>query len=649
MKKFNKDNALRSIKFKQNKNTYIKKISIILSCVILLATILYFTFAKFETFQDFTLINGMIGDYPKYTCQYDLGTKWTYAYTGDSQKFDAPCNAKYRIELWGAQGGEGSGGSTSTNPATGYFGTYTSGTIELNENESLYLYVGGQGKSCSENATGGWNGGSTGVPNNCSYGGGGGGGATDVRYFESTPSSSNLAWNSNLGLNSRIMVASGGGGSRSGSAGGGVVGYIYGGSTSGNGTQTSGYAFGYSQDATVKYTANGGGGYYGGIKPTEEYYGYGASSYISGHTGCVAIAKNSTSNPRAVKKSGCTSQTTDNSCSIHYSNKIFENTEMIDGKACVWTNEKTENCGLMPQIDGSISNGRAGNGYVKITLVASNKQVNIELNTNGGTISQNKLTKLINKPIGQLEEPTKTGYDFDGWYTDLTFTNQVTSSTMVTSSLNRLYAKYIPHTYTVKFNANGGSGSMANEDFEYGTAKALTKNTFTRSGYTFMGWSTNSTSTFTNLITSLAGQKNVTTISSTKWYIDYTSSNIDTYLNFSTATGNEVVNGKYYTLLFSVEGLTSGSKVTFGFPGSSLNKKLLKNGYNKIYFLMNGGINFNRYVFDDYTRDTTQKFYVSDFILWENKGQDYFDEEKVTDVSAIDNDLVTLYAVWKKN
>ena len=45
-------------------------------------------------------------------------------------------------------------------------------------------------------------------------------------------------------------------------------------------------------------------------------------------------------------------------------------------------------------------------------------------------------------------------------------------------------------SYSVKFNANGGSGTMSNEAFTYGTAKALTANAFTRTGYTFQGWAT---------------------------------------------------------------------------------------------------------------------------------------------------------------
>ena len=55
-------------------------------------------------------------------------------------------------------------------------------------------------------------------------------------------------------------------------------------------------------------------------------------------------------------------------------------------------------------------------------------------------------------------------------------------------------------TYTVRFNANGGSGTMADQAFTYNTAQALSANAFTRIGYTFDGWSTtaNGTVAYTN-------------------------------------------------------------------------------------------------------------------------------------------------------
>ena len=61
MKQFNKNKELKKLRIKQNKNTYIKRISIVISCFILLFAIMYFTFAKFEqNSEEYTLINGKI-------------------------------------------------------------------------------------------------------------------------------------------------------------------------------------------------------------------------------------------------------------------------------------------------------------------------------------------------------------------------------------------------------------------------------------------------------------------------------------------------------------------------------------------------------------------------------------------------------------
>ncbi len=45
-------------------------------------------------------------------------------------------------------------------------------------------------------------------------------------------------------------------------------------------------------------------------------------------------------------------------------------------------------------------------------------------------------------------------------------------------------------SYTVSYNANGGTGTMASSQHEYGTAKKLTANGFSKTGYTFAGWAT---------------------------------------------------------------------------------------------------------------------------------------------------------------
>ena len=49
---------------------------------------------------------------------------------------------------------------------------------------------------------------------------------------------------------------------------------------------------------------------------------------------------------------------------------------------------------------------------------------------------------------------------------------------------------FVPTTYTLRYNSNGGSGAMKSETIEYGSPHTLAKNKFTRNGYQFKGWAT---------------------------------------------------------------------------------------------------------------------------------------------------------------
>ena len=98
--------------------------------------------------------------------------------------------------------------------------------------------------------------------------------------------------------------------------------------------------------------------------------------------------------------------------------------------------------------------------------------------------------------VATLASATGYIYSFDGWYEGSTKKSSSLSytSTMPASNLT-LTAKgnaRVAITYSVKFNANSGSGTMSNESFTYDVSKALTTNAFTRTGYTFKGWDTNS-------------------------------------------------------------------------------------------------------------------------------------------------------------
>ena len=91
-----------------------------------------------------------------------------------------------------------------------------------------------------------------------------------------------------------------------------------------------------------------------------------------------------------------------------------------------------------------------------------------------------------------LPTPTKTGYTFLAWegtFDGMNLSEDAGAEVSVEES-GTFTAQWTANTYSVVFNANGGSGTMSNQSHTYGSSKALTTNTFTRTGYAFRGWAT---------------------------------------------------------------------------------------------------------------------------------------------------------------
>jgi uncharacterized repeat protein (TIGR02543 family) len=87
-----------------------------------------------------------------------------------------------------------------------------------------------------------------------------------------------------------------------------------------------------------------------------------------------------------------------------------------------------------------------------------------------------------------LPSTSKVGYNFDGWYsaaTGGTFLGYAGANYTVTQNVT-LYARFSQITYTVSWNANGGSVSPTSTDGAWG--QVITAPTPTRSGYTFSYW-----------------------------------------------------------------------------------------------------------------------------------------------------------------
>ena len=123
-----------------------------------------------------------------------------------------------------------------------------------------------------------------------------------------------------------------------------------------------------------------------------------------------------------------------------------------------------------------------------VTAKVQEKFYNV--NVTGGTGSGS----FVQGKSATLTAASKTGYTFDSWSGSAADTGLLASATSASTTLTvpsrdvAYEATYTPNTYTVKFNANGGSGTMAYESFTYDTAKALTANAFTRENSRFLGW-----------------------------------------------------------------------------------------------------------------------------------------------------------------
>lgn len=119
---------------------------------------------------------------------------------------------------------------------------------------------------------------------------------------------------------------------------------------------------------------------------------------------------------------------------------------------------------------------------------------------NGGTVPDGSTvgTYTIETPDFTLINPTKLGYTFLGW-TGTDLTEATITVTITTGHVgNRSYtATWEPNPYQVAFDANNGTGEMANQNFVYDVAQNLTQNAFTRPGYTFDGWNSKADGTGT--------------------------------------------------------------------------------------------------------------------------------------------------------
>lgn len=215
-------------------------------------------------------------------------------------------------------------------------------------------------------------------------------------------------------------------------------------------------------------------------------------------------------------------------------------------------------------------------------------------------------------------------------------------------------------TYTLAYNANGGSGTMKNVSVKYGTAFTLSTNKFTRTGYTFKGWNAYRSSDKTWYVKG-QGWKTSNQISANNYakslYQDGSSYNF----NKSWIDGSKTND----TMTFYPVWQANTLLVYFNANGATINSDTYKLSNNIVCNQSDGSKAYNKWVYNEKKKNglvnvTTLGLSKAGhtFVGWgtTTSGGTIFDQNDVGLVpTSITSDIKTgscsktLYAIWKPN
>lgn len=158
------------------------------------------------------------------------------------------------------------------------------------------------------------------------------------------------------------------------------------------------------------------------------------------------------------------------------------------------------------------------------TLYAKWTPINIEISFNNNGIGTSEIpsqTVTYDNEFGSLPSLSEKGYEFGGWYTNSSCTdnNKITDKTISDFTTDTiLYAKWTPISVTITYNNNGiGSINSESKNVTYDSTFGQLA-TGTATGYTFGGWFTDPECNEENRVTETSVVKLTTdTIVYAKW------------------------------------------------------------------------------------------------------------------------------------
>lgn len=178
----------------------------------------------------------------------------------------------------------------------------------------------------------------------------------------------------------------------------------------------------------------------------------------------------------------------------------------------------------------------------------------IKYNANGGSGAPSSQTKWKDQALTiSSTKPTRTGYSFQGWATSASGGVAYAAGASYTANAAvTLYAVWKANTYTVKYDANGGSGAPGNQTKTYGTALTLSSTKPTRTNYTFKGWGTSASATTVSYAAGASYTANAAITLYAVWELAYTKPRITNFtVKRCNASGTVQEDGTYALVSFS--------------------------------------------------------------------------------------------------
>ncbi len=136
---------------------------------------------------------------------------------------------------------------------------------------------------------------------------------------------------------------------------------------------------------------------------------------------------------------------------------------------------------------GNTSNSPTESTFSNIRLIDSARYYE------GATYSKTEASYAKDASYGSLITPVRPGYTFVEW---VDAAGNTVSGSNVATSHTSVFSVWTEHSYTIVYNANGGSGTIAGQTaVKYSQNVTLASTGFTRTDYALVGWSTDKNAT----------------------------------------------------------------------------------------------------------------------------------------------------------